>query len=95
LRGLAFKKTSYDLDLTIFPALPICLAIKCKSQLWKRTKGGTHQKITNSFSTNAQYPPPPPVHEAYMRSLSKQRRNLTFKKQDMIWRSNYFSHCAN
>jgi hypothetical protein len=48
--------------------------------------------FTNSISTGAMYPSLPPVREAYMHSLSKPRHDLTLKKQDMIWLSNYFPH---
>jgi hypothetical protein len=48
--------------------------------------------FTNFLSTGAPYSLLAPVHEAYMHSLSKPRRDLTLKKQDMTWLSNYFPH---
>jgi hypothetical protein len=46
----------------------------------EKTKRGTHQKITVSFSTGAPNPPLPPAHRAYLCSLSKSKRDLTFQK---------------
>jgi hypothetical protein len=57
---------------------------------------GAHQKITNSFSTGALYPRLPLAHEAYIRSLSKQRHALTFQKYKTLFGLAIISrHCAS
>jgi hypothetical protein len=47
-RVLTLQINKLWFGLAIFPALPICLSIECRSQLWKRTRGPSKELILYS-----------------------------------------------
>jgi hypothetical protein len=95
LRDLIFLKNKswFRFGLAILPALPICLSITCKSQLWKKQKGDPSKDYHLLFY---QRPIPAVVACAGIHELPFQiRTRFDFpKKQDMIWLRNYFPRCT-